>query len=177
MGNIALQLTFSRFSSAVLLGCCFALMASAFVVPLPPAWAEGGPFADFAGLWSGAGTLRPENGAAEQIRCNANYSQRGSSQREVDLQLRCASDSYNFDMTGEFSADKIKPSQRPLDRTYAQRWRYRRGQRARRSLAASHRKCGLCCRCCHGDAQQAAKRDHQLAWRRTNREGLDYTEP
>ncbi len=106
MGNIALQLTFSRFSSAVLLGCCFALMASAFVVPLPPAWAEGGPFADFAGLWSGAGTLRPENGAAEQIRCNANYSQRGSSQREVNLQLRCASDSYNFDMTGEFSADE-----------------------------------------------------------------------
>ena len=81
-------------------------MASAFVVPLPTALAEGGPFADFAGLWSGAGTLRPENGAAEQIRCNANYSQRGSSQREVNLQLRCASDSYNFDMAGEFSADE-----------------------------------------------------------------------
>lgn len=106
MGKIALQRTFSRFSSAVLLGCCLALTAAAFVVPLPSALAEGGPFADFSGLWSGAGTLRPENGAAEQIRCNANYRQRGSSQREVDLQLRCASDSYNFDMIGEFSVDE-----------------------------------------------------------------------
>ena len=101
-----MQRTYSRFSSAFFLGCCLALMASTFVVPLPGALAEGGPFAGFPGAWSGAGTLRPENGAAEQIRCNANYSQRGSSQREVTLQLRCASDSYKFDMTGDFSADE-----------------------------------------------------------------------
>src|SRR5260221_1660905 len=109
MGNIVLQRSFSRSSSVFCVVCCLVLMASAFVVPLPTALAEGGPFADFAGLWSGAGTLRPENGAAEQIRCNANYSQRGSSQREVNLQLRCASDSYNFDMAGEVFADETKP--------------------------------------------------------------------
>src|SRR5258707_14480024 len=108
MGNIVLQRSFSRSSSVFCVVCWLVLMASAFVVPLPTALAEGGPFADFAGLWSGAGTLRPENGAAEQIRCNANYSQRGSSQREVNLQLRCASDSYNFDMAGEVIADETK---------------------------------------------------------------------
>ena len=92
-------------SSAGILGCCLLALVSAFYVPLPPALAESGPFADFAGKWSGAGTLRPENGAAERIRCNANYSP-GRGQREIDLQLRCASDSYNFDLIGQFIADE-----------------------------------------------------------------------
>jgi hypothetical protein len=82
----------------------YALLA-AFAVPVQPAAAADGPFADFSGSWSGAGTLRPENGAAERIRCNANYRQRGSGSHDIDLQLRCASDSYNFDLSGQFSAD------------------------------------------------------------------------
>ena len=68
--------------------------------------AESGPFAEFAGSWSGTGTLRPENGAAERIRCNATYRPGGRAQREVDLSLRCASDSYNFDLVGQFSVDE-----------------------------------------------------------------------
>ncbi len=73
---------------------------------LQSARAADGPFADFAGAWSGAGTLRPSGSAPEQIRCNATYRPLGSSQRDVNLQLRCASDSYNFDLTGDFSADE-----------------------------------------------------------------------
>ena len=42
----------------------------------------------------------------ERIRCVASYRPRGSSQHEVDLQLRCASDSYNFDLSGLFTADE-----------------------------------------------------------------------
>ena len=49
--------------------------------------------------------MRPENGAAERIRCKAIYRLRGSSAHEIDLELRCASDSYNFDLTGQFTAD------------------------------------------------------------------------
>src|SRR5258708_28334009 len=105
MGNIVLQRSFSRSSSVFCVVCCLVLMASAFVVPLPTALAEGGPFADFAGLWSGAGTLRPENGAAEQIRCNANYSQRGGSHPDLYLQMSSAIDRCNFDMTGVVSGD------------------------------------------------------------------------
>jgi len=71
----------------------------------PPALAASGPFAGFSGKWTGTGTLRPNNGAAERIRCNADYRQRGSSEHEVELQLRCASDSYNFDLGGQFQAD------------------------------------------------------------------------
>ena len=104
-----LQRTFGRpfpLSPAAIFGCCLVALVSAFHIPLPPAFAEAGPFADFSGTWSGAGTLRPENGAAERIRCNATYRPRGSTQREIDLQLRCASDSYNFDLVGQFTADE-----------------------------------------------------------------------
>jgi hypothetical protein len=104
-----LQRIFGRltpFSRAAVVGCCLAGLVSAFNIPLPSASAAEGPFAGFTGSWSGTGTLRPSNGAAERIRCTANYRQRGSSQHEIDLQLRCASDSYNFDLTGQFTADE-----------------------------------------------------------------------
>jgi hypothetical protein len=96
---------FFPFAPAVFLGCCLIALIWAFYIPSPPASAAAGPFADFSGSWSGTGTLRPNNGAPERIRCNASYRQRGSSQHEIDLQLRCASDSYNFDLTGQFTAD------------------------------------------------------------------------
>ena len=67
--------------------------------------AASGPFAGFSGSWTGTGTLRPTGGQAERIRCTANYRPRGSSEAEIDLQLKCASDSYNFDLVGQFAAD------------------------------------------------------------------------
>jgi hypothetical protein len=79
-------------------------LVGAIAMPSPPTFAADGPFAEFPGAWSGAGTLKPENGAAERIRCNANYRQ-GSAPNEINLQLRCASDSYNFDLSGEFTVD------------------------------------------------------------------------
>jgi len=103
-----LQHTFGRISPsspAALLGCCLIALVSAFFIPLLPTAADTGPFADFSGSWSGTGTVRTGGNAPERIRCVANYRQRGSSQHEVDLQLRCASDSYNFDLAGQFTAD------------------------------------------------------------------------
>lgn len=85
-------------------GCCLFALVSAFHIPLPSALAQaGGPFAEFTGSWSGSGMLRPQNGTAERIRCNANYRPGGG--RAIELQLRCASDSYNFDLVGQFTAD------------------------------------------------------------------------
>jgi hypothetical protein len=103
-----LQRTYGRISPsspAALLGCCLIALVAAFFIPLLPAAAASGPFADFSGSWSGTGTVRTGGNAPERIRCVANYRQRGSSQHEVDLQLRCASDSYNFDLAGQFTAD------------------------------------------------------------------------
>jgi hypothetical protein len=96
----------SLFSPAALLGCWLIALVSAFTILLLPTLAASGPFADFSGSWSGTGTVRPGSGAIERIRCNASYRPRGSSQTEIDLQLRCASDSYNFDLSGQFTADE-----------------------------------------------------------------------
>src|SRR5690349_20039993 len=105
--RLSLQHTFrhSPFWPSAFLGCCLIALVSAFYLPLRPASAGSGPFADFTGSWSGSGTLRLSNGTAERIRCNVTDRPLGNSQREVNLQLRCAGDSYNFDLTGEFSAD------------------------------------------------------------------------
>jgi hypothetical protein len=44
----------------------------------------------------------------ERLRCKANYRARGSSQSEIDLRLTCDSDSYSFDLVGQFQADESK---------------------------------------------------------------------
>jgi len=64
-----------------------------------------GPFADFPGSWSGNGKIRVQGKDPERLRCKANYRPRGSSQTEIDLQLSCTSDSYSFDLVGQFAAD------------------------------------------------------------------------
>lgn len=92
-------------SFAAILGCFFSLVLAFSVAPLSVS-AASGPFADFSGNWSGVGTLRPSDGDAERIRCKAEYRPRGSSEHEVDLRLSCNSDSYNFDLGGEFRADE-----------------------------------------------------------------------
>jgi hypothetical protein len=94
-------------SPAAALGRGLIAALSAFYILLAPASAATGPFAEFVGSWSGNGTLRPSNGAAERIRCKANYRVHGTTQHDIDLQLRCASDSYNFDLAGTFTADEL----------------------------------------------------------------------
>ena len=64
------------------------------------AQAQGaGPFAALSGSWAGGGTISLSSGAAERIRCRAAYDV-GSAGRAVQLSIRCASDSYNFDLAG-----------------------------------------------------------------------------
>jgi hypothetical protein len=70
-----------------------------------PVSAATGPFAALSGRWSGTGIIRQQGGKTERIRCNANYRPLGSTQHEIDIQLSCTSDSYNFDLTGLFQAD------------------------------------------------------------------------
>ena len=72
---------------------------------LPPAAAAQGPFAAFHGTWSGNGTMRID-GKAERIRCQASYRTLGSSGHEIDLNLKCDSDSYKFNLGGRFQADE-----------------------------------------------------------------------
>jgi hypothetical protein len=58
---------------------------------------EPGPFAALTGSWSGGGTIKKSNGASERIRCRSAFEPAGAT--NLSLRLRCASDSYNFDLT------------------------------------------------------------------------------
>ena len=55
------------------------------------------PFLAMAGSWSGSGTITTSDGNKERIRCRAKYDVDGSGS-SLDLTLRCASDSYNFEL-------------------------------------------------------------------------------
>jgi hypothetical protein len=82
----------SVFASAVLAA------ALAFASPAPAQ--SSGPFGSLAGKWAGGGTIAMGNGSAERIRCRADY-RVGNNGITVSLQLRCASDSYKFELQGD----------------------------------------------------------------------------
>lgn len=68
------------------------------LVPAAPSVAgEGGPFSTFSGSWAGTGTIEMASGTNERIRCRASYTVPpiGTS---LNQGLRCASDSYTFDV-------------------------------------------------------------------------------
>jgi hypothetical protein len=57
-----------------------------------------GSFAPLAGNWSGTGAVTfSGNGSRERLRCRAGYVPADGGQ-SLALRLRCASDSYNFDL-------------------------------------------------------------------------------
>jgi hypothetical protein len=57
------------------------------------------PFEQLAGSWSGSGTIDLSNGRHEPIKCRASYDVL-EEQSKLQLNIRCASDSYNFDLRG-----------------------------------------------------------------------------
>jgi hypothetical protein len=64
-----------------------------------PASADVSPFRAMAGSWVGGGTLHMANGNQERLRCRASYDVAGRGDA-LRLNLRYASDSYNFDLAG-----------------------------------------------------------------------------
>lgn len=68
------------------------------------AQAATGPFAGFNGHWGGTGKVRMDD-KTERIRCTANYRVMDSSGHQANLELTCKSDTYSFDLVGDFQAD------------------------------------------------------------------------
>ena len=83
----------SNIARAGLLLVSLSLAGSAMAAP-------ASPFAAMAGSWSGSGVLNTSDGQREQLRCRAAYDVAGSG-TELRLNLRCASQSYNFDLASE----------------------------------------------------------------------------
>lgn len=77
----------------------FAAGILAFACPAQAQRAGSGPFASLGGSWSGTGTITLANGSNERIRCRAAYAPEGGN--GLRSNLRCASDSYTFDLTSE----------------------------------------------------------------------------
>ena len=76
------------------------LVMATLAFPAHAALAAISPFAAMAGTWSGGGVLQSSDGTQERLRCRAGYDV-GEVGAEMRLNLRCASASYNFDLTGD----------------------------------------------------------------------------
>ena len=61
-------------------------------------YAQGpAPFEKLAGQWTGTGTIDLSSGAREAIKCRAAYDVLDQ-QNKLQLDIRCASESYNFEL-------------------------------------------------------------------------------
>ncbi len=98
-----------------------------FIGALQHASAAAGPFAMLAGTWSGTGKIRVAD-TTERIRCSATY--RLSGDHNVNLQLICTSDTYKFDLTGDFTADEHDDISGLMDRAQPRCRRHRDRRRA-----------------------------------------------
>ncbi len=74
-----------------------ALLFAAFG-PFSASYAQSGPFAGLAGVWSGGGTVTLDDGSSERIRCRATYAV-GNGGNGLNQSLTCASDSYRFNLS------------------------------------------------------------------------------
>lgn len=67
--------------------------------------AQSAPFAGLAGQWKGAGTISLSDGAKERLRCKASY-QVSRGEARLQQSLRCASDSYRFDLSTDVTSQQ-----------------------------------------------------------------------
>jgi len=68
-----------------------------------PSYAQSGPFAGLAGVWSGGGVVTLDDGSTERIRCRATYAV-GNGGNGLNQSLTCASDSYRFNLASNVIA-------------------------------------------------------------------------
>ena len=73
-------------------------VGAALMLSVPVSYAQSGPFSGFDGSWSGYGTVAFSDGRSERIRCKASY-KINSTGLALKQTLRCASDSYKFDLS------------------------------------------------------------------------------
>ncbi len=78
-------------------------VGAALMLSVSVSHAQSGPFAGFNGSWSGNGTVALSNGTSERIRCKASYNV-NSTGLGLKQTLRCASDSYKFDLSTDVTS-------------------------------------------------------------------------
>lgn len=78
-------------------------LAAALCLIASAALPQSAPFAGMAGSWAGAGRIDMQNGSSERIHCRATYAVGGGG-ATLHQDLRCASDSYRFNVTSDVQA-------------------------------------------------------------------------
>lgn len=78
-------------------------LGAALLMIAPAAHADSGAFGGYAGQWTGNGTITIANAGTERIRCKGTYTVNNGG-NTLQLALRCASDSYRFDLNSEVTA-------------------------------------------------------------------------
>lgn len=78
-------------------------VVAALVLSTSAGHAQSRPFAGFDGAWSGNGTVSLSDGSSERLRCRAVYQVDGSG-LVLRQTLRCASDSYKFDLSSDVTS-------------------------------------------------------------------------
>lgn len=73
------------------------VLALLIFCPSPAPAQRWGVFGHLVGQWTGSGTIDLSNGMHEPLRCRASYDL-PADQLKLELNIRCASDSYNFDL-------------------------------------------------------------------------------
>jgi len=76
---------------------------AALVLSTSSGHAQTRPFAGFDGTWSGNGTVSLSDGSTERLRCRAVY-QIDDTGLVLKQTLRCASDSYKFDLASDVTS-------------------------------------------------------------------------
>jgi len=76
------------------------LLVAALGLAGGPAQAAASPLRALAGSWAGGGVISMASGEQERLRCRASYDVDGGG-TALRLNLRCASDSYNFDLSSQ----------------------------------------------------------------------------
>lgn len=74
-----------------------ACVLAGLTMAAPASHAQSGPFSGLEGNWSGGGTIMVGEGGSERIRCRGSYTV-GAQGNALQQSLRCASDSYQFQL-------------------------------------------------------------------------------
>jgi hypothetical protein len=77
-------------------------VALGFLVGASEVPASAAQFNQFVGNWAGSGTITIRDGARERLRCRVRFT---GGNNELSLSLRCASDSYKFELQSDITAD------------------------------------------------------------------------
>ena len=78
----------------------FAVVFALLTASGAPASAQ--QFNQFVGYWSGSGTITVKDGTRERLRCRGEFA---GAANALNLMLRCASDSYKFELQSDIKSD------------------------------------------------------------------------